>query len=143
MLTTIAIEKLPIPAKRREVPDEKITGLYLVIQPSGAKSWALRYRFGGKPAKLTIGPFPTVDLRTARQRAQEALGVLAGGKARQELSGPPKKLRGPPQTSLRPSPRSSSSGTSSATSGRRGDARSSVCSRSRFCHRSARSASAT
>jgi integrase len=80
MLTTIAIEKLPIPAKRREVPDEKITGLYLVVQPSGAKSWALRYRFSGKPAKLTIGGYPEVDLRTARQRAQEALGALAAGK---------------------------------------------------------------
>jgi integrase len=32
-------------------------GLYLVVQPSGAKSWALRYRQGGKPVKLTLGTF--------------------------------------------------------------------------------------
>ena len=43
------------PAKRQEVPDPALTCLYLVIQPSGAKSWALRYRYRGKPKKLTLG----------------------------------------------------------------------------------------
>jgi hypothetical protein len=42
MLTDLSIRKLPVPAKRREVPDGKISGLYLVVQPSGQKSWALR-----------------------------------------------------------------------------------------------------
>jgi hypothetical protein len=34
-------------------------GLYLVIQPSGAKSWAFRYRrpVDGRPAKLTLGSY--------------------------------------------------------------------------------------
>lgn len=41
---------------RTEIPDGKARGLFLVVQPSGAKSWALRYRFAGKPKKLTIGP---------------------------------------------------------------------------------------
>lgn len=41
---------------RTEIPDGKTRGLFLIVQPSGAKSWALRYRFAGKPAKLTIGP---------------------------------------------------------------------------------------
>ena len=27
-----------------------------MVQPSGAKSWAVRYRFDGKPRKLTLGP---------------------------------------------------------------------------------------
>jgi integrase len=35
--------------------------LYLVVQPSGAKSWALRYRFGGRPAKLTLGTLLVID----------------------------------------------------------------------------------
>ena len=80
MLTDLLIKKLPLPDKRREVPDGKIGGLYLVAQPSGAKSWALRYRAGGIPKKLTIGPYPAIDLATARKRAQEALGDVAGGK---------------------------------------------------------------
>jgi integrase len=80
MLTDVGIKKLALPDRRREVPDGKVSGLYLVVQPSGAKSWALRYRIAGKPAKLTLGPYPPIDLGTARKRAQEALGVIAGGK---------------------------------------------------------------
>jgi integrase len=43
------------PKKRQEIPDRAAAGLYLVVQPSGSKSWAMRYRFNGKPAKLTLG----------------------------------------------------------------------------------------
>ena len=52
MLTDLLIKKLTPSDARREVPDGKIVGLYLVLQPSGARSWALRYRFAGTP-----GPF--------------------------------------------------------------------------------------
>ena len=62
------------------MPDGKIGGLYLVVQPSGAKSWAVRYRVDGIPKKLTIGAYPAIDLATARKRAQEAVGDVAGGK---------------------------------------------------------------
>jgi integrase len=41
---------------RTELPDRGCKGLYLVIQPGGTKSWALRYRYKGKPRKLTLGP---------------------------------------------------------------------------------------
>jgi integrase len=80
MLTDLQIEKLAIPAARQEVPDGKIGGLYLVIQPSGAKSWALRYRVAGAPRKFTIGAYPAISLKTARRRAQEAIGDVASGK---------------------------------------------------------------
>jgi integrase len=80
MLTDLSIKNQPLPQKRREVPDGKIAGLYLVLQPSGAKSWALRYRVAGKPTKLTLGSYPVLDLASARRRAQEALGAVAGGK---------------------------------------------------------------
>jgi integrase len=80
VLTDLEIKKLPLPEKRREVPDGKVAGLYLVMQPSGARSWALRYRVDGIPKKLTIGPYPTIDLATARKRAREAAGDVAGGK---------------------------------------------------------------
>jgi hypothetical protein len=45
-LTTAAITKLKVRdgEKRREVKDALSTGLYLVIQSSGHKSWALRFR---------------------------------------------------------------------------------------------------
>ena len=80
MLSDIQIKKLALPQSRKELPDGKIPGLYLVLQPSGARSWAVRYRFAGQPKKLTLGPYPSIDLATARKRAQEALGDVAGGK---------------------------------------------------------------
>jgi integrase len=42
-------------AVRREIPDGQCRGLFLIVQPSGAKSWAFRFRFGDKPRKMTIG----------------------------------------------------------------------------------------
>ena len=47
-LTAIAIEKIK-PGPRQEIPDGRVAGLYFIVQPSGKRSWAVRYRFGGKP----------------------------------------------------------------------------------------------
>jgi integrase len=67
------------PARRIEIPDGGLVGLYLVIQPSGSKSWAVRYRHGGRPAKLTLGPYPRLDLRDAREAGREALRHVSKG----------------------------------------------------------------
>ena len=67
------------PAKRQEVPDPALSGLYLVIQPSGAKSWALRYRYGGKPKKLTLGKWPVMGVADARAAASEAIDAVEHG----------------------------------------------------------------
>ena len=57
VFTTAAVQKLKANGKRREVKDGASTGLYLIIQASGHKSWALRFRKpDGTPAKLTLGP---------------------------------------------------------------------------------------
>ena len=53
-LTAIAVENERPGKTRREVADLG-TGLFLVVQPSGNKSWAVRYRYVGKPRKLTLG----------------------------------------------------------------------------------------
>jgi len=73
-LTVLSVEKLrPDPARRVEVPDGLMPGLYLVIQPNGKKSWAARFRVAGKPKKLTLGTFPVLSLDDARQAARAAL----------------------------------------------------------------------
>ncbi len=79
MLTDLQIEKLAPPPKRQEIPDGKVSGLYLVVQPSGAKSFAFRYRVGGAPKKFTIGPYPAINLATARKRAQKAIAQVVDG----------------------------------------------------------------
>src|SRR5437588_10984112 len=52
-------------------------GLYLLIQPHGSKLWRLAYRFGGKQKTLAIGVYPTITLRHAREKRDEAKGLLA------------------------------------------------------------------
>src|ERR1700730_10256333 len=79
-LTTITLEKIKPGPARREIPDGRVGGLYFIVQPSGKLSWAFRYRFAGKPRKYTIGQYPSVSLKTARERAGEARDKVAEGK---------------------------------------------------------------
>ena len=65
-LTTKDVEAKRASTRRREIPDDYLRGLYLIVQPTGAKSWAVRYRLGGKSAKHTIGPYPAFGLKQAR-----------------------------------------------------------------------------
>jgi integrase len=78
-LTQIAIDKLKPATVRREIADGKESGLYFVLQPSGGMSWALRYRFGAKPRKYTIGPYPQISLAKARAEASRAKASIADG----------------------------------------------------------------
>jgi integrase len=78
-LTARKVEQArPNPSRRREIPDGGKPGLYLIVQPSGRKSWAVRYRVNGQPRKLTLDGFP--GLATARRMAQEALDAVSEGK---------------------------------------------------------------
>lgn len=79
-LTAPAIEKMKPGPVRREIPDARMPGLYLIIQPTGTKSWAVRYRYGGRSRKLTLGGYPALDLVKARKRASDALTAASDGK---------------------------------------------------------------
>jgi integrase len=70
-LTDIAIRNLKPRATRVELPDAG-SGLYLVLQPSGHRSFAVRYRANNQPKKLTIGSWPAVSLADARVAAIKA-----------------------------------------------------------------------
>jgi integrase len=78
-LTSKSIENLRPDAIRREIADGGCRGLYFIIQPSGARSWACRYRVNGQSQKLTLGSFPAISLPQARRLAATALEQLAGG----------------------------------------------------------------
>ncbi|MEK8093375.1 integrase arm-type DNA-binding domain-containing protein [Methylocystis sp. IM3] len=78
-MTVTAIEKLKPGLERREVPDGFLRGLYFVLQPSGTGSWAYRYRVAGKPKKLTLGAYPAIGLKAARELASDAATVIAKG----------------------------------------------------------------
>ncbi len=62
---------------RREIPAPNKPGLYLLLQPTGARSWCVRYRFNGTQAKLNLGSFPKVSLAMAYDLTDKAMGELA------------------------------------------------------------------
>jgi len=63
-LTAMTVAQARAAGERREIPDGGCPGLYLVVQLSGEKSWAVRFRSPverdargkRKPKKLTLGP---------------------------------------------------------------------------------------
>ena len=54
-------------------------GLYIEIAPRGGKWWRLKYRFTGKEKRLSLGVYPDVSLKDARERRNEARKLLANG----------------------------------------------------------------
>ncbi|MGF3025080.1 tyrosine-type recombinase/integrase [Methylobacterium aquaticum] len=80
VLTVRAIEALKPGPGRAEIPDGLIAGLYLVVQPTGRKSWAVRYRSAGRTRKHTIGAYPGIDLSNARELARRTLVAVASGR---------------------------------------------------------------
>src|SRR5258708_30271156 len=79
-LTVKRIENANAKLARQEIPDGLLVGLYLVVQPSGAKSFAVRYRYAGQPRKLTLGAFPAITLEAARDIGGKALRAAAEGR---------------------------------------------------------------
>lgn len=54
-------------------------GLFLIVKPSGGKLWRLKYRRLGKEQQLSIGRYPDVGLKEARERRDEARKMIAAG----------------------------------------------------------------
>jgi integrase len=79
VLTAMAVQAAKPRPKRYEIPDGGALGLYLVIQPSGVKSWARRYRFNGRTAKQTLGSAVDITLAQARARAAEIGRLIERG----------------------------------------------------------------
>jgi hypothetical protein len=78
-LTDIAIQNLKARAVRYEVPDPGARGLRVVVQPTGSKSYAVRYRNAtGWARKLTLPD--GITLAAARKLAADALLEVAQGK---------------------------------------------------------------
>jgi len=78
-LTARQVETVRPGTVRREISDGG-SGLWLIIQPgSGSRSWACRFRFNGKPVKLTLGSYPKLSLAEARRDAGIALANVAAG----------------------------------------------------------------
>ncbi len=79
-LTDRVVQQAKARGARVEIADAVLPGLYLIVQPTGVKSWAVRYRVGERTRKLTLpGRYPVLSLAKAREAARTALESVADG----------------------------------------------------------------
>jgi integrase len=77
-LTDSAIRALKPRDAVYKVADEK--GLYLMVTPAGGKLWKLKFRNGaGIEKKLSLGAYPDLGLKDAREAREQARSALAKG----------------------------------------------------------------
>src|SRR5277367_4721956 len=76
-LTDTAIRNAKPGKKAVRLFDER--GLYLEISPAGGKWWRLKYRFAGKEKRVSLGVYPDVTLKEARERRDSARKLLSQG----------------------------------------------------------------
>ncbi len=76
-LTETAIRNAKPADKPFKLSDAR--GLFLLVAPAGGKWWRFRYRFGEKHKSLSMGVYPDVGLKDARERRDEARKLLANG----------------------------------------------------------------
>ena len=74
-LSDAAIRQAQPRNKPRKLYDSR--GLYLEIAPRGTKAWRFKYRFADKEKRISLGLYPDVSLKLARQRRNEARQLLA------------------------------------------------------------------
>jgi integrase len=76
-ITHVAI----VNAKPREKPYRLFDGrgLYLEISPSGGRWWRFKYRFNGKEKRLSLGVYPDVSLKEARDHLDDVRRKLRAG----------------------------------------------------------------
>jgi integrase len=76
-LTDITVRNSKASDKTLRLKDER--GLYLEVNPKGGKWWRLRYWMNGKENRLSLGVYPDVSLKDARDRRDEARKLIANG----------------------------------------------------------------
>ena len=54
-------------------------GLTFTLSAGGTAAWVLRYRHGGKPRELTLGQYPDLTLKAARERARDERAAVQKG----------------------------------------------------------------
>ncbi len=82
MLTDAKIKAAKPAGKPYKLSDGE--GLYLLVQPNGARLWRFKYRYGGKEKLLAFGGYQAgssnhVPLAEARDRLTDAKRLLRGG----------------------------------------------------------------
>src|SRR6266571_2164823 len=83
--TAKKLEALKSGTVRAEYFDIDLPGLCLRITPDGTKSFSVFYRHAGRVRRYTLGTYPTVTLKDAREGALDVLrDVLRGNDPQQQ-----------------------------------------------------------
>jgi len=77
VLTDTLIRKAKTPTKPTKLMDGH--GLFLLLAPSGGRWWRFRYNFASKEKLLSLGIYPDISLREARDARDEARKLVAKG----------------------------------------------------------------
>lgn len=77
-LTELMVKQAKVRDKAYTMSDGN--GLILEVRPSGAKYWIVRYWVQGKERRKSLGPYPEVSLRAARDRNIDLRRALKSGK---------------------------------------------------------------
>ena len=77
-LTDTMLRKLKSDGTPTKLADSE--GLYLYLSATGGKLWRMDYRFDGKRKTLSFGAYPTVSLKDARGKRDQAKELLAKAK---------------------------------------------------------------
>jgi integrase len=77
MLTLLKIQNTKPGVKPIRLFDGR--GLYLEIAPSGSRWWRFKYRFADKEKRISLGVFPEVGLKLARDKRDEVRKQVAAG----------------------------------------------------------------
>jgi hypothetical protein len=73
-LTALRVKKLAEPGMHHDGG-----GLYLIVQPTGGKSWIYRYMLKGRAREMGLGPAHSVSLIEAREMARQARRTKLAG----------------------------------------------------------------
>ena len=73
-LTELEIKKAEIKDKDYNLSDGD--GLYFVVRRNGSKFFRLDFRYGGKRLSMSLGTYPKVSLKEAREKKDEAKKLL-------------------------------------------------------------------
>ncbi|WP_424991160.1 tyrosine-type recombinase/integrase [Fluviibacterium sp. S390] len=76
-LTDAKVRNLSSRLKPYKISD--FGGLYVLVKPTGAKSWRFKYRIDGKERLLVVGDYPAVSLAMARAARDQAKAGLEAG----------------------------------------------------------------
>jgi len=76
MLSDTKIRQAKPRDKQYKIYDAK--GLFIIVTPKGGKWWRFKYTVGGKAKTISLGTYPDVTLKLARERRDGKRQLLSG-----------------------------------------------------------------